>query len=290
MSGQVPVSNGLVTQPDQPTADDSAEVPSVFFAHNYADRAIVQRIADSLVALDVRTIVDEATLFLGESLLERVAATIGDRGYVAVALSPHSVNSGWVQGEVKALLTEEKNKGIVVVPLLVADCELPQFLEDRYFADFRRPEAFQESVDLIVRRLGLPDTFGPLKEIGAAWDGPIRFEPTELLELFLVFFDGSEVIAGGRPRAPSALQVPDDTRVAKLPLVSMARALQLDLGDGAWRVVHFESESPLRPQRRLRSEGVTSGDHLVVAVGRAAAMDADVIVQRVESVVQNQGR
>jgi TIR domain len=270
--------------------DRVGESPTVFLGHAYPDREIVQRIADSLAALGIRTIVDEATLFLGDSLLERVSATIGPRGYVAVALSPRSVRAAWVQVELKSLIAREQSNGVVILPLLVADCELPDFLEDRFFADFRRSEAFQQSLDLIVRRLGLPDTFRGLKEVGAAWEGPLRFEFTTNLKLFLVFFDGSEVVVGSAPRAPTAIYVPDDTRVAKLPLFAMAQTLPLDLGDGEYRIVHSESGSPLRPQRTLRSQGVASGDHLVVAVGQGATMDPDVILRHSRSVLQNHDR
>jgi hypothetical protein len=275
---------------EERSADGPNDPPKVFLGHVHADRAIVERIADGLAALGVASFVDEATLFLGDSLLERALATIGMRGFVAVVLSPRSVRTDWVRDEVRDLLSRNPHDGIVILPLLAADCELPDFLEDRFFADFRRPEAFQESLDLVVRRLGRPDTYRGLKEIGGAWEGPLRVESTTLLELFLVFFDGSEVVAGGHPRAPAAIHVPDDTRLAKLPLLAMARTLALDFGDGGHRLMHLESASTLRPQRTLRRQGVASGDHLVVAVGPGASMDEDAIVRQVRSVVQNHDR
>jgi TIR domain len=255
----------------------------------YADRGIVQRIADGLAGLEVGSFVDEATLFLGDSLLERVSATIGSRGYVAVVPSPRSVRTDWVREEVRDLLARDPHDGIVILPLLVADCELLDLLEDLFFADFRRPEAFQESLDLVVRRLGLPDTYRRLKEIGGAWEGPIQWEGATFLELFLVFFDGSEVIAGGHPRTPTAIHVEDDERLGKLPLLEMAPPA-IDCGDGGYRYMHLESASRLRPQRTLRRQGVASGDHLVVVVGAGARMDDHAIVGQVRSVVQDHDR
>jgi hypothetical protein len=262
-----------------------------FLSHAYADRNIVNKIADDLAARGVRVVLDEATLFLGDSLLERVSATIGNQGYVAVALSPRSVRAAWVQDEVPVLLAGEQSNGIAVLPLLVADCDLPDFLEGRLYADFTRPEQYQENLDLIVRRLGLPDDFRAFKAIGLTWTGPLQLEPKTYVELPLVYFDGSRVVMESHPPAPTGLRVPDDTRVADLvksiaPGLSVARDLPLDFNDGGWRVVHLESESELRPQRTLRAEGVTSGDHLVLVVGEGLLRNTEVIVRRVADVLR----
>ena len=262
--------------------------PRIFLGHAHRDRRLIERIAEGLTARGADVILDEATIFLGDSLLERVAQTIGDSGYIAVVLSRKSVASKWVQEELRAL-AQTRASGTGIIPLLVEDCDVPDFLEDMVYADFRRPEAYRENLDLLIRRLGLPDDPSPmLKAGGMEW--PIRdeqFEPTAILQLNLVFFDGSRFATGGG-RVPSDLYVSDRTRLAELPVLWMAQQLSLDLKNGECRYVRLREEtglltaSDLRPQRRLRSEDVKSGDRLVFAVGAGALASTETIRSGVE--------
>lgn len=269
--------------------------PRIFLGHAYRDRESVEKIAEDLMARGADVIIDEAAIFLEDSLLERVAQTVGDDGYIAVALSRKSVASKWVQEDLRTL-AQARGSGKAIIPLLVEDCDVPDFLEDIVYADFRRPEAYQENLDLLIRRLGLPDHPSPmLKALGMEW--PLRdehFTPTTILKLGLVFFDGSQFVSGG-DRVPGVLHVSDSTRAAELPLLWMAQQLSMDLKNGESRYVLLREEtglliaSELRPQRRLRSEGVKSGDRLVFAVGAGVLASTETIRSGVEEWLRAQG-
>jgi hypothetical protein len=54
-------------------------------------------------------------------------------------LSEASVKSEWVKRELNAALMKElKRKSVVVLPLLLQDCEIPPLVADKKYADFRQ--------------------------------------------------------------------------------------------------------------------------------------------------------
>ena len=53
-------------------------------------------------------------------------------------LSPTSVQSNWVKKELALAMTGEiEKRSIKVLPALIADCEVPPMLADKFHADFR---------------------------------------------------------------------------------------------------------------------------------------------------------
>src|SRR5712691_1039626 len=91
--------------------------------------------------------------------------------YLGVVLSPRSVASPWVQREVRAALTEEiQNECVKVLPLLIENCEIPGFLRDKLYADFRGN--YQRGLSELLHRLK------PLDYLPASYN-------RESLELYL---------------------------------------------------------------------------------------------------------
>jgi hypothetical protein len=75
---------------------------------------------------------------VGDSLVERIQQGIEDSSYLAVILSPRSVNSVWVRREVNAAFAAElERRSVFVLPVLAEDCDIPLFLKDKLYADFR---------------------------------------------------------------------------------------------------------------------------------------------------------
>jgi hypothetical protein len=65
----------------------------------------------------------------------------------------NALKSKWVKEEInQALIEESKQKGIVILPILIDDCEVPPLLNDRIFADFRKD--FQSGLKQILSVVG----------------------------------------------------------------------------------------------------------------------------------------
>lgn len=120
---------------------------SIFLSHNSKDKRFARRIGKALADRGVKVWIDEAEIKVGDSLLRKISEGIKDMEYLGVVLSPNSVSSSWVQKEVEVATTLEiKNRKLKVLPILYKDCEVPLFLQDKVYADFRNRYIFQHSL------------------------------------------------------------------------------------------------------------------------------------------------
>jgi hypothetical protein len=131
-------------------------VSSIFLSHSHADKPFARKLADDLKSHGVRVWLDEAELQIGDSLIEKLEEAIDAVDYLGVVLSPSSVTSKWVKREVAIAFEHEiEGKRVKVLPLLIADCELPGFLRTKLYADFRSDTEYVATLDRLLRRLGI---------------------------------------------------------------------------------------------------------------------------------------
>jgi hypothetical protein len=83
--------------------------------------------------------VDSWELNVGDSIVGRVQQAIQESSALLIVLSKSSVASEWCKKELNAgLMRELDEKRVHVLPVLVEDCEIPIFLREKLYADFRR--------------------------------------------------------------------------------------------------------------------------------------------------------
>ncbi len=131
-------------------------MPSIFLCHAHEDKTFVKRIAKDLNEFGIETWVDEAEMLIGESVIHKISEGIFNADFLVAVLSPHSVNSQWVKKEISMGMTLEiKGDRIKVLPLLLEDCELPLFLQDKLYADFRTESRYYVELSKLFKTLGL---------------------------------------------------------------------------------------------------------------------------------------
>ncbi len=115
----------------------------VFLCHNSADKEAVKAIGRELSARGLRPWLDEWELRPGlpwQRQLERQIKTIR----AAAVLVGESGLGPWQSEELESFLQEFVRRGCPVIPVILADCaavpELPSFLVNRTWVDFRRRE------------------------------------------------------------------------------------------------------------------------------------------------------
>jgi len=130
---------------------------NVFLSHSHEDKKFVNRLAADLMSAGVKVWLDEAEIKIGDSLILKIEEAISTVQYVAACLSLNSVKSNWVTKELDIAITKEiKGKHVVVLPLLLPGCredEIPSFLSDKCYADFRNPDKYQSELRKLLLRI-----------------------------------------------------------------------------------------------------------------------------------------
>jgi hypothetical protein len=131
-------------------------MPSVFLSHNSKDKAFTRKLAERLKEAGIDIWIDEAELNVGDSLLEKIGTALDKANFVAAVLSHNSIQSSWVQLELKLAMTKElAERKVRVLPILIEKCEIPEFLKDKIYADFSDPRDFDAPFASLLRALGV---------------------------------------------------------------------------------------------------------------------------------------
>jgi hypothetical protein len=110
----------------------------IFISYSHTDKGFVDKLAYQLISRKVSVWLDRWELHAGDSLLQRVQGAISGASGLLVILSKASVQSEWCRKELNAgLVRELDEKRVVAVPVLLEDCDVPLFLRDKIYADFR---------------------------------------------------------------------------------------------------------------------------------------------------------
>jgi hypothetical protein len=117
--------------------------PKVFISYSHADREFAEKLAHDLVQSRINVWWDEWEIKVGDSLIQKIERGITSTSYLVIVLSTASVESAWVQEELRAALTRQlSERKTIALPVLLNDCDIPLFLRDKKYADFRKDYDF----------------------------------------------------------------------------------------------------------------------------------------------------
>jgi hypothetical protein len=126
----------------------------VFLSYVSADKEVAHRIVEELRKQGIRVWFDTYELQPRDSIVKAIEYAISASDYLVVLLSPSSVNSVWVQRELGAALSGElTSRDITLLPVVIADCEIPPLLASYQFLDLRTD--FDQGVTRLVEQIGL---------------------------------------------------------------------------------------------------------------------------------------
>lgn len=110
----------------------------VFISYSSKDKVFVEKLSTILVENRVGVWLDKWEMKPGDSLIDKIQNGLEDSSYLLVVLSKHYVESEWCRKEQNAgLMKEIDSKKVVVIPILLEDCTIPIFLQEKVYADFR---------------------------------------------------------------------------------------------------------------------------------------------------------
>ena len=124
----------------------------VFISYSHVDKEAAEKLALNLVQAKQNVWIDTWELNAGDSLIEKVEGALGGADAILVLLSESSVNSEWCKKELRTgLLRELEEKAVLVIPIVIDDCEIPLFLREKMYLDFRKDR--DEGLSLLLRSL-----------------------------------------------------------------------------------------------------------------------------------------
>jgi TIR domain len=120
---------------------------AIFISYSRSDVAFVDWLAKRLVARRHHIWMDRWELSIGDSLISKIQGALTDSDAMLIVLSKNSVGSEWCKKELNSgLMRELEEKRVLVMPCIIDDCNVPLFLREKLYADFRkdRDEAFDQ--------------------------------------------------------------------------------------------------------------------------------------------------
>jgi hypothetical protein len=129
---------------------------SVFLIHDAFVKPFARQLAIDLSLAGATVWLDEAEIGAADSLTSKIdEEKLGD-AYLAIILTPNSVNSDWVQREVELALNQEiAGIRIKLLPLLYSDCAIPASMANKLCADFRNSANYSSMLRRVINRLDL---------------------------------------------------------------------------------------------------------------------------------------
>lgn len=117
----------------------------VFLSHNSADKPRVRKLAERLKQAGLRVWFDEWIIQPGDDIYLTIERGLEVSRTLVLCLSPAALASDWVSLERSTVLFRDPaNAGRRLIPLLLADCKLPDTLRRYKYLDYREEaeEAF----------------------------------------------------------------------------------------------------------------------------------------------------
>ena len=108
----------------------------VFISHSSKDKKFVRTLKDCLLENSIDTWLDEDQLDLGDSLVAKLETALDNSSHLVIILSPSSVESDWVNFELKKALKNNRT-GLTqkIIPVKYRECEIPEEIADLLHAD-----------------------------------------------------------------------------------------------------------------------------------------------------------
>src|SRR5690348_13494053 len=111
---------------------------SIFISHSGRDADAALRLAEDLKRAGLDVWLDAWEIGVGDRITQSIQTGLRRADFLALWITKASVASGWVEREWQNKYRAEVESGTtVILPLLAENCELPELLADKLYADFR---------------------------------------------------------------------------------------------------------------------------------------------------------
>ena len=111
----------------------------IFISHASIDKPFAKTLATDLSESGHVPWLDEWDIAVGESIPGSISKALKNSDFILVILSESATKSHWVQAEWENKYWDEINEGMVrVLPILYEECQIPNLLKTKKYADFTK--------------------------------------------------------------------------------------------------------------------------------------------------------
>jgi hypothetical protein len=112
--------------------------PDIFVSHSSKDKKAAAQLASDLNFCGIDVWLDQWELQIGQSLTDELARAMSESRYIAILITANYNKSVWTKAEYKKALSREQKEGrTVMLPILLGEAEIPEFIEDKIYVDLR---------------------------------------------------------------------------------------------------------------------------------------------------------
>jgi hypothetical protein len=110
----------------------------IFLSYSSSDKPFVRKLAEDLRSRGHSVWLDEWEIKVGECIPTRIEAGLEESEFVVLVMSQRACSSAWVEREWKSKYWQEVNsQQVMILPVLLESCDIPQLLKTKRYADFR---------------------------------------------------------------------------------------------------------------------------------------------------------
>ncbi len=127
----------------------------IFISYNHSDRNLATKLAINLSQdPDIDVFIDYWEISIGDSLLDKIESAIDSSSFLVVILSKNSVESKWVQDELKYAYYKEPEIGRnFILPVLIDQCKIPMYLIDKLRINLRDDFEYDRGLQLLLNKI-----------------------------------------------------------------------------------------------------------------------------------------
>ncbi|CAH1203095.1 putative TIR domain-containing protein [Candidatus Nitrotoga sp. BS] len=112
--------------------------PDIFISHSSKDKKAALHLAKVLNFCSIDVWLDDWELEVGQSLTDEISKAMNESRYIAILITENYNKTVWTKTEYKkALSREQKEQRTVMLPLIIGEAVIPDFLEDKMYIDLR---------------------------------------------------------------------------------------------------------------------------------------------------------
>lgn len=110
----------------------------IFISHSSKDKPFAKLLCMGFRSKWAYSLARRVEYNVGESIPEKISSGLQEADFIIIILSEDSVSSKWVEREWQIKYWNETEKGYInVLPILLKDCQIPELLRTKKYADFR---------------------------------------------------------------------------------------------------------------------------------------------------------